>query len=253
MQFLSVRCLACQNLDSFPRMSYEDIPYCSQCASTSDLVPETPPTATKAPAATTPDDLIALFNQQLYLSSSQQQLATPLTSPIPATAKFNTSQQYNHSMHHASQQQQQQQAPSPSTSAVDISDDDLMCDDDLEVSRQLYSEMQLQKLADREYAECLLASDLSSPNSLNELEIALAHGIVSGEEYGRAVAGYTLAAQREEAQRYQMQRQRKALEEDCSAMDMLRAAKSSDDSTAWCKYYHGGAGWVDDEEAPCRV
>ncbi|KAA8894902.1 hypothetical protein FN846DRAFT_785730 [Sphaerosporella brunnea] len=225
MQFLSIRCLACQNLDSFPRMSYEDIPYCSQCASTSDLVPETAPTATKAPAPT-PDDLIALFNQQLYLSSSQQQLATPLTSPIPATAKFNTSQQYNHSMHHASQQQQQQQAPSPSTSA---------------------------KLADREYAECLLASDLSSPNSLNELEIALAHGIVSGEEYGRAVAGYTLAAQREEAQRYQMQRQRKALEEDCSAMDMLRAAKSSDDSTAWCKYYHGGAGWVDDEEAPCRV
>ncbi|KAA8902956.1 hypothetical protein FN846DRAFT_780324 [Sphaerosporella brunnea] len=232
MQFLSVRCLACQNLDSFPRMSYEDIPYCSQCASTSDLVPETPPAATKAPAATTPDDLIALFNQQLYLSSSQQQqLATPPTSPIPATAKFSISQHYNHSMHHTPQQQQrqqQQQAPSPPSSA---------------------------KSADREYAEYLLASDLSSPNSLNELEIALAHGIVSGEEYARAVAGYTLATQREQAQRYQMQHQRKALEEDCSAMDMLRAAKSRDDMSAWCNDYYGGvdSGFVDDEEAPCSV
>jgi hypothetical protein len=33
MQFLTIRCLACQNLDSFPRRNYDEIPYCSQASS----------------------------------------------------------------------------------------------------------------------------------------------------------------------------------------------------------------------------
>lgn len=30
MPFLAVRCLNCNNIDEFPRMDYDEIPYCSQ-------------------------------------------------------------------------------------------------------------------------------------------------------------------------------------------------------------------------------
>lgn len=110
-----------------------------------------------------------------------------------------------------------------------------------------------QKARDREYAEYLLTSDLSSGNSRNELEIAIAHGLISTEEYRAAVEKMQVRAglvgQGESFGR--------ALGEDCSAMEMLQRAKQERETerrSEWCNDYYGGMDEsVEDEEAPCSV
>lgn len=103
---------------------------------------------------------------------------------------------------------------------------------------------QQQRQRDREYAEYLLASDLSSPTSENELEIALAHGLISAEEYERHQRG-----------------RRRALGEGCSAMEMLSAAnKERERAQPWyAEWENETYGSIDvgmgesDEESPCAV
>jgi hypothetical protein len=173
-----------------------------------------------APSSSSPEDLISLFNQQLFLSSppppppqqqQQQQQPTPPLSP----ANFSISQHYHHSAHRT--------PLSPPHSTIDDSEM-------LELEERDH---------DREYAEYLLASDLSSPNSLNELEIALAHGVITGQEYSAA------------ARRYLDRQGRKALEERCSAAEMLGAAQR--ERSAWSNEYYGQLDMEEDEEVPCQV
>ena len=100
---------------------------------------------------------------------------------------------------------------------------------------------------EREYAEFLMSVDLSSPSALNELQIELALGVISVHEYQSAIENYKHRAQiAHDAQRHQamMQAQQsnaviatgnnscgntnnssRALGENCSAMELLSAAK----------------------------
>jgi len=137
---------------------------------------------------------------------------------------FSISQHYHHSSH------QLHAPPSPQQSHTE----EEMLDSADPVSAQLFFEQQQQqqeqtKSSDREYAEYLMSSDLSSPNSINELEIALAHGIISSQEYQSSIESYKHKAQiAEDARRHQEMMnnaQSQALEENCSAMELLSAAK----------------------------
>lgn len=85
-----------------------------------------------------------------------------------------------------------------------------------------------------------MSSDLSSPNSVNELEIALAHGIISAEEYQHAI---TAARRKQEMMNEEMLRNAgasRALGENCSAMDMLSAARreKEEQQQQWCNDYY---------------
>ena len=135
----------------------------------------------------------------------------------------------------------------------------MVTDDDDPVSAQLHREAESVKDRDREYAEYLMATDLSSPNSLNELEIALAHGIISEAEYRASIQSWQDKARlAEERQRHRAMMQvnpPKALGEDCTAMDLLSAARKKERLSEWTNDYYGGVdkGWFQDEESPCSV
>ncbi|KAF8543550.1 hypothetical protein BDD12DRAFT_915792 [Trichophaea hybrida] len=273
MQFLSVRCLNCQNLDTFPRINLDEIPYCGQCASTTNLVPEPqplqkPPQQQQSTMPYDDDELIQLFSRNLYLTQQQPSPAAPPTPPMSASSptcqNFSITQHYHHSSH------QLHAPPSPQQSH----NEDEMLDPSDPVSAQLFFEVQQQqvqqqqtKSSDREYAEYLMSSDLSSPNSINELEIALAHGIISNQEYQQSIDNYKHNAQiAEDARRHQemmmtqQQQQQKALGENCSAMEMLSAAKRREidpvyRTSEWFNDYYGGVdmSFVEDEEVPCSI
>jgi len=209
----------------------------------------------------TADDelLITLFNRNLYFSHPAAAAASPPTPPLtsPVAASFSISRHYHHSSHPPVQ------PPSPPATA--IADDNEMADD---ASVQLlhehhYHQQQQQqqqqqvKSSDREYAEYLMSSDLSSPNSLNELEIALAHGVITPVEYQRSLESYTHRSQLvDNARRHQEMMGSRALSENCSAMEMLSAAKRSGaPRKEWCNDYYGGDTSYEDEDelAPCAV
>ncbi|KAL7272992.1 hypothetical protein RUND412_004179 [Rhizina undulata] len=238
---LAIRCLNCNNIDDFPRMDYDEIPYCSQCASTSNLVPTTPPAKPQQPSWNTAgDDLSALFSRNLSLLDNPP--PTPpmsSTTTSPTTANFSISQHYHHSVHIAPQPP----APPPQQ----------------ELSKQ-----------DQTYLQYLLNSNLGSAHSQNELEIALAHGIISHQAYTTAVSAFTEQMRlNTERERYEAQmrghgqdmQMGEGLQEDCDAASMLAAAQRERErkqdptfrSSDFFNDYYGGVdtGMMDDEETPC--
>ncbi|KAI5776526.1 hypothetical protein EDC01DRAFT_451540 [Geopyxis carbonaria] len=265
MQFLSIRCLNCSNVDDLPRMHHDNIPYCSQCASTSNLVPEMPE-APKTPENNDTDmdmDLAAMFNRHLNLTyKHSENHSTPITPPSssPTATNFSISQHYHHSSHLMAPPSPQSSEPSNDFDPVSAQ---LFNEATAHSAAQLAAAEQSRK--DREYAEYLMGSDLSSPNSLNELQIAVAHGIISSQEYSNAVDALTHKAQiAQAAEAHSAMMQSKALEENCSAMDMLSAAarqsQKSDPvfrSSEWFNDYYGGvdqeAAMAMDDESPCSV
>lgn len=86
-----------------------------------------------------------------------------------------------------------------------------------------------------EYTRYLLTSDLSSPNSSNAVAIAAAH-----------------QEQEQQQQLQKQQEQQRALEEKCSASQMLAAAAR--EREMWNNETYGGLdNGMDDEEAPCFI
>lgn len=138
---------------------------------------------------------------------------------------------------------------------------------------------------EKTYIQYLLTSNLGSDTSSNDLEIALAHGIIDRNEYSRAInvnnqlrqqRGHEalMAAQREVMQQESMAVQqqlfmemqqsrdmaRRGLEENCSAHSLLSAsaAQRKDPVFRTAEFfndYYGGvdASWEEDEDAPCSV
>jgi hypothetical protein len=218
---LSVRCLNCNNVDEFPRMDFEQIPFCSQCAATSNLVPETP--SQKEPILnTTDDELTALFARNLNLTAPAQ-----FTQQQTSTFEPN----YSISQHYIQ----------PTSYAMDSDDND-------PAAAQLMREQQTSQL-NGNYASYLMSTNPGSSTSLNELEIALAHGAISAEEYRNALEQFTVSQQlqsaaskhQEQLQQIQAIQQQQstidnmmddtnstgtlALAENCSAHDMLMNAR----------------------------
>jgi hypothetical protein len=291
MQFMSIRCLNCHNVDQHARLGHDEIPYCSQvqssrrvaisaaptypyqCACTSDLVPEigTEQQIQEQLQNEMDLELSNMFSRTLNLSyqpAPPQQ--TPLTPPSssPISPNFSISQPYHYSA-------QIRVPPSPGADhdpvAAQLLQETTFAQTEKEQqalqaqASAAFAQQQQQQAAfeqaarDREYAEYLINSDLSSPNSRNELEIAVAHGLISNEEYRAAVE----KTQQKALMAQQAEQHAKALKEDCSAMDMLSSARqekkrSESDPMSrrseWCNDYYGG---VDqsymDEEAPCSV
>lgn len=261
MPFLAVRCLNCNNIDEFPRMDYDEIPYCSQvcplsilplllnlpadtnkCSSTSNLVPATPPSKQQSHWGNNGDDeLASMFSRGLSLAD------TPMTPPTsPPTANFSVSQHYTHPTNFRPPTPQQQPQPS-----VQQMPDAAMTPTDQE----------------RAYIQYVLASNLGSAASSNDLEIALAHGIIDHHEYEHAVALNTqLRAQQQQhggavpggvgggGRALAM-----ALDENCDAhsmMNALAAGRKAPGVDEFRNDYYGGVdtSWEDeDETAPCSV
>ncbi|TGZ84592.1 hypothetical protein EX30DRAFT_345297 [Ascodesmis nigricans] len=306
MQFRTARCLACDNADThYPRLNYNhtELPYCSNCASTTSLIPDplysvpSPPSKDVSPSFNNDfTDLAAMFSKNMVLSQQQMQyehqqyllqnsqqvphemLPTP---PMSPTANYSISQHYHHSTYTHSPPQVPTQ---PQQTAFNV--DDMMDDDP--VSSQLFGEMaaystqqqqrqqqeydllqqQLQQQQveaeaaerqrlEREYAAYLYSADLSSPSSNDALAI-------------------------EEAVEQRVQRNQ-ALDENCSASEMLLAAakerevkKAEDErmenerkigraeapafrNSEWFNDYYGGLDsmyetYADaDEDAPCCI
>ncbi|CCX16446.1 hypothetical protein FPQ18DRAFT_339714 [Pyronema domesticum] len=250
MQFISLQCDSCQHTDNFfPRMS----PYCSQC--TSNFGPSKAPSAAQMPAdpstprTMTDEDLIQLFTRNMQFT----QAAPPTPIASPTTSKFSVSQHYNHSSHYP------YHPPSPPAAEMEMDDasSQLLAEQLASLQMSTQPQQPQQKTSDREYMEYLMSSDLSSPNSVNELEIALAHGIISAEEYQHAI---TAARRKQEMMNEEMLRNAgasRALGENCSAMDMLSAARreKEEQQQQWCNdYYPGQQEDVDDEEeSPCSI
>jgi len=256
---LSVRCLNCNNVDEFPRMDFDQIPFCSQCAATSNLVPETPAGKTPGMMSTTDDELTALFSRNLTLAAPTH-FSQPSSNTEP---NFSISQHYTH----------------PTAFQMDSSDDDY----NDPVAAQLMREQQASSNSQTgDYAGYLLSTNPGSSTSLNELEIALAHGAISPEEYRNAIESYTHTQQLElaaEKHRQYSQHQHDAgptsmdmmedtdasaaLEENCSAHDMLMKARRERErrdpvyrSAEWFNDYYGGIDssfMNQDEEAPCSL
>ncbi|KAH0607320.1 uncharacterized protein H6S33_003308 [Morchella sextelata] len=240
MPYVSVRCLNCNNIDEFPRMDYDEIPYCSQCASTTNLVPTTPPTKPQPGqqqwSDPTSDDLANLFSRNLSLIDPP---ATPPTSP-PATINYSVSQHYTHPTYapFLAQQQQQQPQPRPATTITTTAEQNT-------------------------YIQYLLQSNLGSTSSQNDLEIALAHGIIDHNTYTHALTTHNQLLQQQAQQQQQQMRASQALTEECSAHSMLSASAATKQrsdpvyrTSEYFNEYYGGVNdeYLDEDEmAPCSV
>jgi len=131
---------------------------------------------------------------------------------------------------------------------------------------------------ERSYIQYLLSSNLGSETSTNDLEIALAHGIIDSNMYNQALETHSqLLRQREEQeaqacmiqsqimgemQQEQARQATAALREDCSAHSLLSVAggqKTQDPAFRTSDFfndYYGGvdSSYLDDDEyAPCSV
>lgn len=119
---------------------------------------------------------------------------------------------------------------------------------------------------ERAYIQYVLASNLGSEASSNDLEIALAHGIIDHQEYEHAVALNTqLRAQKQQhgtavpggvggGRALAM-----ALDENCDAHSMMNALAAGRKAPALDEFrndYYGGVdrSWEDEDEMnPCSV
>ncbi|RPA94650.1 hypothetical protein L873DRAFT_1700414 [Choiromyces venosus 120613-1] len=251
LTFIAVRCLNCNNVDQFPRMDYDEIPYCSQCAATSGLVPATPPTK---PDQTWEggDELANLFSRNLSLrdNSPEELLLTP-PGASPTGINFSVSQHYIQPTAFGKPAAEKPQEPASGSSTAD---------------------------QERSYIQYLLSSNLGSESSTNDLEIALAHGIIDNNMYNQALETHNqLLRQREqqeaearmiqvqimsEMQQGQSRQATMALEENCTAHSLLSATgrqKAQDPvfrTSDFFNDYYGGvdSSYLDDDEyAPCSV
>ncbi|KAG0123917.1 hypothetical protein HOY82DRAFT_543977 [Tuber indicum] len=251
LTFIAVRCLNCNNVDQFPRMDFDEIPYCSQCAASSNLVPATPPAKPDQTWASE-DELASLFSRNLSLLDNAPDARSP-TPPgaSPTGINFSISQHYIQPTTFG-----KPAADKPHESAAGNSNAD----------------------RERTYIQYLLSSNLGSETSTNDLEIALAHGIIDSNMYHQALGAHNqLLRQREqqeaearmiqaqimnEMQREQSRQATTALGEDCSAHSLLSIAsgqKTQDPvfrTSDFFNDYYGGvdSGYLDDDEyAPCSV
>ena len=198
--------------------------------------PPTPPMTASSPPS-------SHFSISQHYHHSGHQLHHPLAAPpSPQSQAAEEEDRDEHEMLdpvssqlYLEQQQQQQQSQRQQQEQLEHQQ---------ELQRRLE---QGPRWGEREYAEFLMSVDLSSPSALNELQIELALGVISVHEYQSAIENYKHRAQiAHDAQRHQamMRAQQsnaviatgnnscdntnnsnRALGENCSAMELLSAAK----------------------------
>ncbi|CUS13292.1 unnamed protein product [Tuber aestivum] len=252
LTFIAVRCLNCNNVDQFPRMDYDEIPYCSQCAATSNLVPATPPSKPDQ-TWTAGDELANLFSRNLSLLDN-----APTTLPPTPPGASPTGINFSVSQHYIQPTAFREPA--------------------VEDPRESAARSSATADRERSYIQYLLSSNLGSETSTNDLEIARAHGIIDSNMYNQALETHNqLLRQREqqeaearmiqaqimdEMQQEQSRQATVALAEDCSAHSLLSAAggqKTQDPvfrTSDFFNDYYGGvdSSFLDDDEyAPCSV